>query len=364
MSDSLFPHGLQHTRPPCPSPSPWVHPSSCPLNQGCRQPSHPRPRSSPFAFSLSQHQGLTIIYNGLPRGTPPVCLTVNALTSQRGSRIAGNYWEPGERHGTMSSSEFPGGTDPANTLILCFWEISVILSPLCEGSITQSCQTLWPCGLQPTRLLCPWHFPGKNTGVGCHFLLQGIFPSQGPSPHLLRWQVDSLWLSHLGSLYAMQLVISGDNCPRNWRTPFRSNFISVCSPLAHSASATVASLLLLRQPELTPILSLCTCYFLSWKLSSPRSMSDLPSHLLRCFAQRWLLSPGLPWSSYSKLHTFLLSLPTPCPSPCSTSLSSRYHSLADILPLYLHFGRLLPLVCGLRGRRSLLLLSHPYPQHR
>ena len=30
--------------------------------------------------------------------------------------------------------------------------------------------------LQPTRLLCPWDFPGKNSKVGCHFLLQGIFP--------------------------------------------------------------------------------------------------------------------------------------------------------------------------------------------
>ena len=29
-----------------------------------------------------------------------------------------------------------------------------------------------PHGLQPTRLLCPWDSPGKNTGVGCHFLLQ------------------------------------------------------------------------------------------------------------------------------------------------------------------------------------------------
>ena len=37
----------------------------------------------------------------------------------------------------------------------------------------------WPHGLQPTRLLCLWYFPGKDTGVGCHFLLQGIFPSQG-----------------------------------------------------------------------------------------------------------------------------------------------------------------------------------------
>ena len=33
-------------------------------------------------------------------------------------------------------------------------------------------------GLQPTRLLCPWNFPGKNTQVGCHFLLQGIFLTQ------------------------------------------------------------------------------------------------------------------------------------------------------------------------------------------
>ena len=39
-------------------------------------------------------------------------------------------------------------------------------------------------------------FPGKSTQVGCHFLLQGIFPTQGSSPHLLHWQVDSLPLSH------------------------------------------------------------------------------------------------------------------------------------------------------------------------
>ena len=30
--------------------------------------------------------------------------------------------------------------------------------------------SLWPCGLQPTRLLCPWDSPGKNTGVGCRFV--------------------------------------------------------------------------------------------------------------------------------------------------------------------------------------------------
>ena len=39
-------------------------------------------------------------------------------------------------------------------------------------------------GLWPTRLLCPWDFPGKNTGVGCHFLFQGIFLTQRFNPAL------------------------------------------------------------------------------------------------------------------------------------------------------------------------------------
>ena len=63
--------------------------------------------------------------------------------------------------------------------------------------------SLWPHGLQPARLLCPWDSPGKNTAVGCHFLLQGIFSNQGSNPHLLHllhWQADHLQLSHLGSL--------------------------------------------------------------------------------------------------------------------------------------------------------------------
>ena len=54
-------------------------------------------------------------------------------------------------------------------------------------------------------LLCPWDFPGRKTGVGCHFLLQGIFPTQGSNPSLLcllPWQVASLPLSYLGGLKA------------------------------------------------------------------------------------------------------------------------------------------------------------------
>ena len=51
-------------------------------------------------------------------------------------------------------------------------------------------------GLQPTRLLCPWNFPGNNTGVGCHSILQGIFLTQGLNLRLLHWQADSVSLSH------------------------------------------------------------------------------------------------------------------------------------------------------------------------
>ena len=56
-------------------------------------------------------------------------------------------------------------------------------------------QLLRPQGLRPARLLCSQDFPGKSAGVGCHFLLQAIFPIQGSNPGLLHWQVDSLPLS-------------------------------------------------------------------------------------------------------------------------------------------------------------------------
>ena len=56
-------------------------------------------------------------------------------------------------------------------------------------------------------LLCPWDFPGKNTGMGCQFLLQNIFPTQQSNPHLLNWQVDSLPLSYQGSPHLHSSVL-------------------------------------------------------------------------------------------------------------------------------------------------------------
>ena len=62
-------------------------------------------------------------------------------------------------------------------------------------SCVQLFATLWTI---PTRVLSPWDSPGKNTGVCCHALLQGVFPTQGLNPHLLRllhWQSGSLLLA-------------------------------------------------------------------------------------------------------------------------------------------------------------------------
>ena len=77
-----------------------------------------------------------------------------------------------------------------------------------SGSITrtvlwtlQQIPTSYPMDCSPPGSLCPWDFPGKNTGVGCHTRLQGIFLTQGSNPHLLclvHWQVDSLPLGFPG----------------------------------------------------------------------------------------------------------------------------------------------------------------------
>ena len=61
--------------------------------------------------------------------------------------------------------------------------------------------SLRPCGPHPARLLCPWDSSGKNIGMDCRCLLQGIFLTQGLNLHLfylLHWQADSLPLAPLG----------------------------------------------------------------------------------------------------------------------------------------------------------------------
>ena len=92
-----------------------------------------------------------------------------------------------------------------------FYTFEQIIKSVCVcAGCAQSCTThLQLLGLQPAGLLSPWDFPGEKTRENCHFLLQGIFPTQGSNPcllHLLNWQADSLSLQHLGSSAESQYI--------------------------------------------------------------------------------------------------------------------------------------------------------------
>ena len=109
---------------------------------------------------------------------PQLCLPANLLARHPSSQALDMTVLP-SIPGTDPSQELPSAT------ALC-------------SALSDSWQ---PCGLKPARLLDPWDFPDRNTGVGCHFLLQGVFPTQGSNPCLLQLlyqQADSLptWEGH------------------------------------------------------------------------------------------------------------------------------------------------------------------------
>ena len=96
---------------------------------------------------------------------------------------------------------------PSTTMQHCLFSQNILVFEalksgvwgLCMCSVAKLCPTQRLHGLQLTRLLS-MGFPKKNTGVGCHFLVQGIFLTQGSNPCLLHWQLDSLPLRHPRSL--------------------------------------------------------------------------------------------------------------------------------------------------------------------
>ena len=140
VSDSLRPHELQHARPPCSSPSPGVHSDSCPLSPWC----HPTISSSVVPFS------------SWPQSLP-------ASESFPMSQL---FSWGGQSTGVSAlASVLPKNTQDWSPLEWTGW-ISLQSKSLCR--------------------LCPWVFPGKNTSVGCHILLQGIFQTQRWNPGLLH----------------------------------------------------------------------------------------------------------------------------------------------------------------------------------
>ena len=119
----------------------------------------------------------------------------------------------------------------------CCWVTSVVSD------------SLPPNGLQPVRLLCPWDSPGKDSGVGCHILFQGIFSTQGLNPHLLHllpWQVDSLPLAPPGkppkvvahvSSWEWKMKVFLNQCVfEKWRFFLTNVFLTWAFPVSTLAS--------------------------------------------------------------------------------------------------------------------------------
>ena len=102
----------------------------------------------------------------------------------------------------MSDSVWPHRQQPPGSSIsgilkarILGWVFISFSNACMHAKSLQSCLTVWLHGRQPTRLLYPQDSPGKNTGVGCHALLQGTFPTQGSNMRLLGllyWQAGSL----------------------------------------------------------------------------------------------------------------------------------------------------------------------------
>ena len=88
---------------------------------------------------------------------------------------------------------YSSGSVQASTLL----HLVMCLCGYCCCLVTKSCPTIFqPQGRQPTRLLCPWDFPGKNTGVSYLTLFQGIFLTEGSNSGLLLCRRILYQLSH------------------------------------------------------------------------------------------------------------------------------------------------------------------------
>ena len=86
-------------------------------------------------------------------------------------------------------------------------QLILLLKVKSESEVAQSCPTLCdPMDWSLPKPLHPWNFPGKSTGVGFHFLLQEIFPTQGSNPGLLHCRQTLYLLSHQGSIMTNVLV--------------------------------------------------------------------------------------------------------------------------------------------------------------
>ena len=181
------------------SPHPW----------GSRRSRHPHlkvkgkiyvwcqgPCCSKGRFSLVPVLLPWILQHFPPPGKPPQS-SAAISNSFRAHPCSGEWHLPGIVRPSQDGLLEQGGgqttlSPPRDLFCVIFYRLAPFPLPVfCEKKkksenvsckvVSSSSRTHRP---SPARLFCPQDFLGKNTGVGCHFLLQGIFPTQGLNPHL------------------------------------------------------------------------------------------------------------------------------------------------------------------------------------
>ena len=176
---TLRPHGLQRARPPCPSPSPGVCPGSCPLSWWCHLTisSSAALVSSPLLFfHLPERESAS---ERASQSCPPT------LCDPMDCKVWWSLDPPDQNTGVGSLSLLQGifptqGSNPG--------------LPHCKGILHQLSHKVSSRILESSSLnlfKSPKDCWVGITGVGCHLLLQGIFPTKRLNPHLLHPEADS-----------------------------------------------------------------------------------------------------------------------------------------------------------------------------
>ena len=127
-----------------------------------------------------------VLLRAVLKGIPPHLHFHSMLSRVDSFQVA--WLDIRQFRGQSESSVTPLPCLPQYTLAVMLIHISVSLVVVLKLLLVQSVSRIWlfchSHGLQPSRLLYPWYFASKNTGVGGHFLLQGIFLMQGSNVHL------------------------------------------------------------------------------------------------------------------------------------------------------------------------------------
>ena len=134
----------------------------------------------------------------------------NILTGYGTGMFVSMIFTKGKKHLNIHNNPFN-----CDILYLHIYHIVCVCVCVCARARTHACTQLChvqlfaiPWTIQPTLVFCLWNFPGKKTVMGCHFLLQGSFPTKESNPCILclfHWQANSLPLAPSGKMVSSNI---------------------------------------------------------------------------------------------------------------------------------------------------------------